>query len=144
MIDTRISLLVAAMDLRVVQLLRDAIRTADTSGHAPGGLPFTSTPAARFEPRPVVHPTPRFAPRPVIHPTLQFAPRPVVHPAPQYQTNDVGPGTPEKPPRLHLPFEPVWKQLPPVRHPAQSSAKIKVVRRPPDIVHKGSLLDLFI
>ncbi|HWB53383.1 MAG TPA: hypothetical protein VG722_04295, partial [Tepidisphaeraceae bacterium] len=76
------SLLVAAADLRMIQSLIAAI-DAPAPGLAAGGS--WSTPAARYEPRPVIHPTPRYLPRPVLHPTPRYLARPVIHPTPRYE-----------------------------------------------------------
>jgi hypothetical protein len=147
-IEARVDLLVAALNLKEVQLVRAAIRTADLSaGGVPGPLgtieqPETLarrhiTPEPRIEPRVVYHPTPRFEPRPVIHPAPRFLPRPVI------EESSCPPMQPEQPPRSHNPIQPPWRVLP-WQIPSPPPPKVKVVLIRPDIVSKGSLIDFFI
>ena len=143
-----IDVIVAALDLKEVQLLVRAMRNADAqAARSRGGLsqqPAATTlsptePAARFEPRPVIHPTPRYEPRPVIHPKPRIEPcelnqccRP---PAPP-------PIVVEKVP-AELPLQPPWKTLP-WENPPQPAPKVKLACYHPDIIRKGLLLDSFI
>lgn len=140
-LSSNISLLTAALDLKLIQMLRQAMQPMN---QGPGGMPFSLTPAAIYEPRQRLHPTPRIEPRRVYHPTPRIEPRLVFHPAPR-QTPCPPPAPP--PTSGHKPFSPippVWKQLPPVHHDRPAGPKIKVVHRPPDIIHKGSLIDFFV
>ena len=148
-IDARVDLLVAALDLKVVRLVRDAIRTTELSaGGVPGPLGTIVSPlrleARRriepellIEPRVVYHPTPYIEPRPVIHPTPTYAPAPVCQPPCEPPTQ------PEDPCRPHSPIQPPWRVLP-WKIPSQPPPKVKVVVIRPDIVSKGSLIDFFI
>ncbi len=71
-IESNVSLMVASLDLQLVKLLRDAIRTADLHGQltapppaavAPGGcVRRTIEPAAVYEPRRHIHPEPHGVP----------------------------------------------------------------------------------
>jgi hypothetical protein len=147
-LEATASLLVAAADLKLVRLLRDAIRTADLSSR-PGGAclsPIGTIPqAASFEGRRILHPEPRFLPRPVIHPTPRFEPRPVVHPTPR-EVPPLPPPCDDAAPcpiKRHSPLDPPWKMA--VRElPVPPALKLKVVVHRTDVVHKGSLIDLFI
>src|SRR5207253_3021867 len=131
------SLIVAASDLKVVRLLRDAIRAADLSGGKAGAPRTAVSPPEHFhtrqqqgiEPRPVVHPTPRFLPRPVFHPHPRLEATPSATP-------------PEKPDQhdLHrLPICPkaFWDL------PVPPTPKIQVHLLRPNVIHKGSLIDFF-
>jgi hypothetical protein len=133
------------MDLQVVRLLRDAIRTADLAGGRvePAAL-------AAFRSRAVVHPEPRFEPRPVVHPTPRFEPRPVLHPRPrvefEMQTPPAEAGRTEGCDCPHsversLPApwsEPWWEK------PVTPAPKVKLYIHRTDLMNKGSLLDFFI
>jgi hypothetical protein len=149
-LEATANLLVAAADLKLVRLLRDAIRTADLSSRPGGGggspSPIGTMPqAASFTGRPIVHPTPRFEPRPVIHPTPRFEPRPVIHPTPR-EVPPVPPpcdGALLRPIKRHSPLDPPWK-MPVHELPLPRKLKLKVVLHRTDCVHKGSLIDLFI
>jgi hypothetical protein len=147
-----ISLITATADLRVVSLLRDAIRTADLSsgkrfpiakiGPAPDIIErrFRLQPETEILPRKRIEPTPRIEPRRVIRPPDRFEPCgeklvPIPIPDPSCPCN----------PHFKSPIQPPWKVLPWQEPPAVRPApRIKVVVRPPDIVHKGSLIDFFI
>jgi len=145
-IESRVDLLVAALDLKLVQLVRQAMRAADQ--HRGGSLPLGPAPSP--EPRPRIHPEAQFDPRRVIHPTPRFEPRPVIHPEPRFEqerlacdrradTREVVVHTSP----AELPLQPPWKTIP-WENPAPPAPKIKVARPHPDIIHKGLLLDFFI
>jgi hypothetical protein len=139
-----ISLLVAALDLKVVQLVRGAMAAADAQGIAGAAGAVVPT-EPRFEPRQVVHPTPRYEPRPVIHPTPRYEPRPVVHSRPRVAELECPPCCEgEKPPCVPPPCLPPWMEPLPWPTPPERARVVKIVRRPPDIVHKGMLIDTFI
>lgn len=151
-LDSRVSLIVASLDLQLTRLLRQAIRSADVASGR--GQPVTElgpapTPPAwcygsikpqpEIEPRQTITPTPRFEPRPVIgvcgcesrevNPSL---PPPEVAP----------PVDPEAPRLVRSPLEPPWKQLP-WEIPAQPAPKVKVIVKPPDLQKTGTVFDLF-
>jgi hypothetical protein len=147
-LDSNVALLVAALDLKLVQLIRDAIRVTDIAGakyHDGAGL----GPAATFEPRRHLTPEPEYLPRRHIEPAPTFEPRksiatcPPCHPAPA-----ITPPPPpcECPPASSHPKStfllPPWKQLP-WQNPPQPALKVKVIKLMPDIVRKGSLVDFF-
>jgi hypothetical protein len=139
-------LAVAALDLKLVRLLREAIRAADLAGGKTGPLGTVLAPQPDLLPRPVIHPTPRFEPRPVIHPTPRFEPRPVIHPQPRIEDTPApapadcphqcpSPAAATLPPPWRVP---VWKtELPP-------AIKVKVHLHRTDVHNKGSLIDLFL
>ncbi len=145
-IEANVSLLVAAFDLKVVQLLRQAIRTADISsgkGQPVAGLgPAPST--ATTEPRLHFHPTPYYEPRPHLHPTPFYEPRPILHCRPIEECPCVPiPTDPIKSNITKSPIEPPWKVLP-WQNPLPLRPKLKVVIKRPDVVSKGVLFDAFV
>lgn len=157
-IDPHISLLVAALDLKEVQLVRDAIRTADLSAGGRGlpasGLGPAPNPDVTFEPRRHVHPEPVYEPRRHIRPEPRYEPRAVIHPEPriEQQLNDqwacCPPPAEVKPVETPTPspIQPPWKVLPwqTPSPPRPVVRPLKVIIRRPDIVSKGGLLDVFI
>ena len=142
-----IDAVVAALQLKEVQLLRAAMRAAERQSK-PGSLPFT--PAPILEPRRHIHPEPRFEPRPVIHPTPRFEPRPVIHPTPRIEAERLNcPCTAaaqevvvRKAPG-ELPLKAPW-QTAVWAIPPQPAPKVKLARHHPDTPAKGVLLDFFI
>lgn len=142
MLDVQAGLVVAAMDLKLVRLLREAIRNADLAGGKVG--PLGTVLAPQPGQRPVIHPTPRFEPRPVRHPEPRFEPRPVIHSRPRVEER---PGAcPTEPSAkchceatLPAPWrQPIWKtEQPP-------ASKVKVHLHRTDVHNKGSLIDLFL
>jgi hypothetical protein len=140
-VDAHIDLLVAAFDLKLVKLIRAAI--AENRGGARGPLGNVIQPQPRIEPRKVIEPTPRFEPRPVVHPTPRFLPRPVIAPRPvELPPAVLPPCDPEKPRVAKLVLTPPWKVLP-WENPPQTERSVKVIKRRPDIVRKGSLIDRY-
>lgn len=149
-LDGNIAAVVAALDLKLVRLLRDAMNNTP-GGAAPAGL---VGPAATFEGRRTAGPEPRIAPRPVVHPTPRFEPRPVIHPEPRVDS-PVYPCVVVEvrvdPPESKCPIEPPWRLLPweSAAAPAQAESlaqpahRVKPRIRQPDIVGKGVLIDLF-
>ena len=147
--DSIPSLLVAALDLQLVRSIRDAIRTADIEsgrGQPASGLgPAPTLIERRFR----IEPEPEILPRKRIEPEPRIEPREVIRPADRYEPRDERDLIPVpvecyKPCKKHT-LEPPWKVLPweqPL--PCRVEPKVKVVVRPPDIVHKGSLIDFFI
>jgi hypothetical protein len=137
---------VAAFQLKEVQLLRAAIQAADQQSKSSSMLPG---PVPSPQPREVIHLTPRYAPREVIHPTPRYEPRQVIHPTPRYEQRALacpcdGPREVivSKPPN-ELPIEPPWKKLP-WQFPPAPAPKVKLARYHPDTPAKGVLLDFFI
>jgi hypothetical protein len=135
----RVELIVAALDLKLVRLLRDAIRSADAAGRKFG-------PSAAIEPRLRIHPEPRFEPRRVIHPTPRYEPRPVIHPRPRVEEQPpINP--PCEPvrclPKLPALFQPPWRIMP-WENPIPPAPKVKLNICRVDVVSKGSLIDIFI
>jgi hypothetical protein len=154
-LDSVASLVVASLDLQLVRLLRDAIRTTELSDNCccpldPAGVPIACPrPVEHVQPEPVVEPTEH------IHPTPIIEPRRVIHPRPQVLPPDSAVCPPcctgeFVDPCAKSPIEPPWKVLPwdprgGCAPPAPPPAKVvKLVRRPPDIAHKGTLIDFFI
>lgn len=145
------NLIVAMSDLKVVRLLRDAIRTtALAAGGVPGPLGTVINPkhvggssgasgsrlhaSDQLAPRQVFHPTPRYEPRPVYHPTprIEPCPPPILVPL-----------EPECPFRVESPIKPPWR-IPLWQIPPQPVPQIKVIQHRTDVKHKGSLIDIFI
>src|SRR5438128_2501807 len=113
------------------------MRAADQQAGAPRGG-FAAMPAARFEPRPVIHPTPRFEPRPVAHPTPRFEPRPIERASKTCPDGLLpacsAPCAPEHPRIGKSPIQPPWKVLP-WEKPLPPAPVVKVVIRRPDNVN---------
>jgi hypothetical protein len=141
---SNINLIVATLQLELVQSLVGAIRKADAESAAQLSAgralaegrdrycPGPITPGPRYLPRPVIHPTPRYLPRPVIHPTPRVAPQCPPPSCPRVKAPEITPAPP-----------PPWKILP-GQEPALPPNVIKIFIRQPDIVGKGALIDLFL
>jgi len=137
-LDANFELLFAALDLSLVKLLRDAIRTTEIAGAKENG---PLHPQVDILDRQRLHPTPYYAPRPVIHPMPRYEARPVIHPTPRVEPAPPIPCPPEPCPRASKsPFVPPWKVLP-WQNPPQPALKVKLIKLKPDIVRTGSLLD---
>jgi hypothetical protein len=140
-IEAHVELLVAALDLKLVQLIRDAMRVADIAGARELGV---LEPAATFEPRRHFHPEPVIEPRRHFHPTPYFEPREHIHPRAVVVPPPVIVLPCEPPAKHHEPvFQPPWKVMP-WENPPQPAVKVKVIKLKPDIVRTGSLLDCFL
>ena len=149
-LESNVNLLVAALDLKLVRLVRRAMNAGDADGHGAGSA---AHPAPVIEPRKRIHPEPHIEPRPRIHPEPAFEPRPIHRPdaigAPPC-TPCCPPATPAEPAAgksSSSRIEPPWKVLPWERDPAAQPRpiqKVKVVIGPPDMVGKGNVIDLFI
>jgi hypothetical protein len=150
-VDSHISLLVAASDLKLVQLIRGAIRAADiASGRVP---PVSGIGPAPTPPPPLhIHPDPVYEPRPHIHPEPRFEPRPVIRPAPRVETSPPILACPRPCEPIEVnpvpvphpsPIQPPWRVLP-WQVPVPPRPVLKVVMRRPEIVRRGQLLDVFI
>jgi hypothetical protein len=154
-----VQLLVASLDLKLVQLLRDAIRTADLTGAAlRRATDLGPTPSP--EPRPHLHPEPVYEPRIHYHPTPRIEPRLVWRSAAGASPGPCGcpgsapdwancpPTAPPAKPDCERPMEPPWKVLPwqnpPPPPPAARVRKIKVFVSRPDSAQKGAAIDLFV
>lgn len=152
-LDSRVSLVVASLDLQLTRLLRQAIRSADIAsgrgqpvtalGPAPTAPPVirggaTTQLNAEIEPRPRITPSPRFEPRPVIG-VCACESRDV---NPSLPAPEVPPLDPEEPRLVRSPLEPPWKQLP-WEIPAPVAPKVKVIVKPPDLQKTGTVFDLF-
>lgn len=137
-LDSSIPAIVAALDLKLVRLIRAAIaENRACQGRGVIAPRFRHEPDPRIEPRKVIHPTPRFEPRPVIHPTACVEPVP-----PQFAP----PVEPERPSTTASPIQPPWK-LVPWAQPAPPATPpppppVKVVRYRPDMVHRGMMIDV--
>lgn len=149
------ALLVAALDLNLVQLLRGAMRAADIASGRREPVsalgPAPTPPPDRFEREPV------FQNRRVVHPEPKFAARTVAHvasakqlPAPAKLAIETH--APEiEPcccsitikPEVESPLAPPWRQ-PIWATPIPPTSKVKIVKIRPDIINKGSLIDFFI
>ncbi len=142
-LPANVSLIVASLDLQLVRLLRSAIRTADRASN-----PCGCGPAARFEPRQVIHSTPRYEPRPVLPPTPRFEPRCIERPLKTCLDPDLrsAPCAPDAPQATHIaksPIQPPWKTLP-WENPPPPAKVVKIIIRRPDNLSKGSIIDCFI
>jgi hypothetical protein len=152
-IEVHVAALVAALDLKVVSLLRDAIRTADIHGAIERG---TLGPAAVYEPRRHYQPEPVIEPRRHLHPQPVVEPRQVHHLAALPSESTVpchcapiidmeSRHHQELPPFMQPPWRVMpWQDSAMHAPPARPSPLIKVHAPRPDIISKGMLLDFFI
>ena len=142
-LQTQAALVVAAFDLKVVQLLRDAIRTADLSSAANN---VGAVPAATLEPRRHIHADPVYEPRVHIHPAPIYQARPVIHQKPRVELEAIAGWrafSPIKPMHGENPIQPPWKVLP-WENAVQPRQTVKIHLIHTDVVHKGTVLDLFV
>jgi hypothetical protein len=141
-----VGVLVAALDLKLVRLLRGAM-AGQLNAFGPPGAGVGPRGARQFEPRHRIEPEPRFEPRKRIEPTPRFEPRPVIHPEPRVEQQPCQvPHEPEMPLRTRSPLEPPWRVVPwkPSAAPAQSRPQVKLLIVQPDVITKGTLIDFFI
>jgi hypothetical protein len=142
------ALLAAALDLKLVTLLTDAMRAVDANAQKDGQQ---ITPADRYEPSRVIHPEPRYAPQQVIYRAPELRPNPEVQET-HKPCDDLCPPTapcaPEPPtcsPKQPSPIQPPWAVLP---WPAQESPRVvkmvKVLQLQPDNTCRGTILDRFL
>jgi len=148
------SLLAATLDLKLVESLIDAIRTADITTAAELG---NRSCAAASGPAPCIQPATCINPAPVVEPRINYHPEPYFEPRPVYyycaapfqgscrapvevKVECVGPA---RVPDCELPFQPPWKVLP-WQNPPPVILKVKVVGHRPDEAQKGRMIDLFI
>lgn len=139
-LDSGINLITSTLDLQLVRLLRAA--TADDAALA-AGVHRRPEPQSEILARKRIDPSPRFEPRPVIHPTPRFEPRPVITPSPADAPPSLDRACATARARKSVLPLPVWKTLP-SEIPSNPSQTIKLVFHRPDIISKGSLIDLFI
>ncbi|CAN5618541.1 hypothetical protein BH09PLA1_BH09PLA1_08990 [soil metagenome] len=139
------SLIVAASELSVIRLLRDAIRTADIAGGKFGGGPAgASNPLnAVALPRDRFEPSPRIEPRQTIHPTPHFAPRLVFHERIDLDSTSDTSSKTELAAVDRTPLPPPWR-MPVWKMPLQPAPVIKIHIHRTDVHNKGSLIDLFL
>jgi hypothetical protein len=144
-LETSVSLIVATLDLTLVKLLRSAIRTADISGAKDKGSSLLA-PAAVYEPRRVLHPEPRYEQRhalPLPHCSTVRTVEHIAKPLPPLEPPYITICLPETSAITPSPIRPPWMTMPwENREPL--AKVIKVFVYPPDITHKGSLIDCFI
>jgi hypothetical protein len=140
-----INLMLATMDLMVVQSVLGAMHAADVGAAAAAGNGSSNPEPHRFRPAAVYTPTPRFEPRVVYHPTPRFESRLVYHPTPRMEPKERCPEPCHPEHRKVCPpgVPPVWKTLPDIA-PRSATQQIKAPVIRPDIRHKGSLIDTFI
>jgi hypothetical protein len=129
------------MDLKLVRLLRDAIRTADLAGGKVG--PLGTLVAPQPSPRHRVEPEPKIEPRLRHEPEPRFDPRPLIRPRPRVEFDlpvEAEPSHPRCPkaPRLLPPWRTPWWEI-----PSQPAPVIKLHIHQVDVISKGSLIDLF-
>ena len=146
-LESSVNLLVAALDLKLVRLLRAAMNAGDCC--KPGGPCHLVQPGPRFEPRKRVEPEPVIEPRRHIHPEPRFEPRPVIRPSDRDECcPPAAPIDAPAPKSSTSPIEPPWKILPWEDHPSAPSPRalltVKVVTGRSDQGYKGNLIDLFI
>ena len=144
---TQATLVVAALDLKLVQLLRGAMRAADLGAAASKGVDRI-TPAAVYEPARHVHLTPVIEPREHIRAAPCREPAKVVvtrseQPRLALAISECRSGCEAAAPPAKSPVEPPWKVLP-WRQPPKMVVNVKWVKVQPDIINKGSLIDCFI
>lgn len=147
-LESSVNLLVATLDLKLVQLVRGAMRAVDDQGR-PGTGDF-------FVPGPVIEPRQRFHPEPAIEPRRHIQPEPRIEPRPVRRVDATRPApcppvvvevAPADKASSGSPIQPPWKVLPWDAPPAERPRpvhKVKVVIGPPDMCSKGNVIDLFI
>lgn len=142
-VESNIAAVVAALDLKLVRLIRDAM----ADGPGPGGIAGVHQPDPTIEPRHSVTPEPDIAPRRTVHPEPRFEPRAVIHPDPEVEPVPplyAGPCESERAGRANSPVEPPWAVLPweqPLPVTAPPPSRVKAARVRPDIA-KGRLIDV--
>jgi hypothetical protein len=139
----------AEMNLRLVQSVLQAIRTADIqSGHDQPPRQTVIVEPRRDQVRPAGGEACHKRPAPAsIRPAAQslhwcYAPRPVFPPGPPVPTVQTV-VVQTLPDEFCSPLQPPWKSLP-WEQPAADAPHIKIVLYQPDMRHKGTLVDCFI
>jgi hypothetical protein len=139
-LESTVSLLVASLDLKLVQLVRGAMAVADVNGRAtaPPGCNGAGGRDA-FLPRRHIEPAPVYEPRRHIHPE----PRPLLQPATRLANETCDCAAYVAPAGSKSPIEPPWKVLP-WENPPQPPPKIKfVLQRPDSARSKGVFVNVF-
>lgn len=150
MLDALPSLIIATAELSVVRAITSAInanlpKTGPLGTIPPSANPHTPRPHPKFDDNPRaqpgtgrVHmtPGPRFDPRVTIHPNPRIevvSPPSVINPDTQASVST----------EQHNPIQPPWKVLP---WPQEDRIIVepKVYSQTVDLIHKGTLLDLFV
>lgn len=140
-LPSNVALAVAALDLKLVKLLRGAM---GAPGNTPvGGLGYQG-PAATYESGDTIQPSPRFEPRRVIHPTPRYESRPVIHPDPRIEPRELLPVDKDPAKAVTKPvIQPPWKILPwPEHEPVRRIVKVANLR--PDTSRTGRMIDFFV
>jgi hypothetical protein len=149
-LSSSVNLIVATLDLAEVQLVTQAIRTADltTAAQIGGRLGVTVGPAATFERSAVLHDGCCIEAHHAVYTANAvrpcFAPqREVKARCEPFADQDSAPTvTVHAPPS---PIQPPWETLPwPVTNPSSSSKVIKLIMRQSDNRFSGTILDCFI
>lgn len=150
MSDALPSLIVALADLSAVRAVTGAIN-ANLPKTGPLGTIPSSASLGDPQPRPHLNddPQPHIEPRQVFHPQPRFDPRFVIHPQPRIEEippQYVGTDAPASIDQKHSsnPILPPWRE--PITLPAPEVVVIetKVFPQMVDLIHKGTLLDLFV
>lgn len=144
------NLRMAAPDLAEVQLVTQAIRTADLSSAAQrgGSAGINVGPAATYEPRAILHRDSRIEPRGTIYTTRAIQSCTAAEQYIKVRCMSLADEDFCRTVTLHLPpwpIRPPWATLPwPRTHPASSSKVIKLIIRQSDNRCSGTILDCFI
>ena len=138
---SNVSLIVATLDLKVVQSVIGAIKKADAASTLSNG-PLHLGPAAVYEPRQHLHPETKIESRHVIHPESRYENRPVHHPVEARNSEGLySTSTTPVPSCGHKsPIEPPWKTLP-WPQTVHVTSKVKLWVHRSDLQSKGSLID---
>jgi len=139
------TLLVAELDLKLVQSVLSAIRTADIESAAEKKPPLPVLAPVRCEGTSVCRERPverchEPIPAAIIYTSRPVRPNPPPHPVQVVVETVV---VEKKADDLDSPLQPPWKMLP-WNEPVVPPAKIKITRYQPDIRHRGTMLDCFI
>ena len=148
-LESTVSLLVASLDLKLVQLVRGAMAAADRQGNCchPGHLGHCCDRDDRrcdvFEPRRHIEPEPVYEPRRHIHPEPRIEPRPLLQPATRLANEGWDCAEYAAPKASKSPIEPPWKVLP-WENPPPPPPKVKYILHRPDIARsKGTFVNVF-
>lgn len=143
------SLIIATAELSVVRAITGAINANLPKTGPLGTIPASANPhTPRPHPKFDADPEPKLVAKPVHHvPSPRFDPRFVIHPAPKIEETPpqyvTCPPTEASTAKSSNPIQPPWKVLP---WPKQEVVVIepKVFQQTVDLIHKGTLLDLFV
>ena len=143
-LESTVNLLVASLDLKLVQLLRGAMAVADVNAAATAP-PCGQTPRFSdvYEPRRHVEPEPVYEPRRHIHPAPRIEPRPLLQPATRLANEPCDCAEYAAPKGSKCPIEPPWKVLP-WENPPPLPPTVKYVIHWPDTARsKGAFVNVF-